>query len=216
MLETGKSMSQIQKLSSVLEKYNELHITFNDFIDSFNLHNHVNFPTHKSLHYLDLVITDTNWNIMHTVKQGHMLSDHNFIDCSLQIEKPKPQTKTVTYRKLKNIDIKRLDGDMGEALVAANNCSDLAALVDMYNVKLSAVLDNHAPQETIAVKISHGQPWFNDFIKGQIVLRRKKEKTFRLDPTEYNYQAFYYQCRYVSNITKHAKKQYYLRIYYKL
>ena len=155
-------------------------ITFNDFLDSFNLHNHVNLPTHKSLHYLDLVITDTNWNIMHTVKQGHMLSDHNFIDCSLHIEKPKPQTKTVTYRKLKNIDIKRLDGDMGEALVAANNCSDLAALVDMYNVKLSAVLDNHAPQKTKAVKISHCQPWFNDFIKGQIVLRRKKEKLLGL------------------------------------
>ena len=185
-------------------------ITFNDFLDSFNLHNHVNFPTHKSLHYLDLVITDTSWNIMHTVKQGHMLSDHNFIDCSLHIEKPKPQTKTVTYRKLKNIDIKTLGEDMGEALEAANNCSDLAALVDMYNVKLSAVLDNHAPQKTKTVKISHCQPWFNDFIKEQIVLRRKKEKTFRLDPTDYNYQAFYYKCRYVSNITKHAKKQYYL------
>ena len=65
---------------------------------------------------------------------------------------------------------------MGEALEAANNCSDLAALVDMYNVKLSEVLDNHAPQKTKTVKISHHQPWFNDFIKEQIVLRRKKEK----------------------------------------
>ena len=68
-------------------------ITFNDFLDSFNLHNHFNFPTHKSPHYLDLVITNTNWNIMHTVKQGDMLSDHNFIDWSLHIEKPKSQTK---------------------------------------------------------------------------------------------------------------------------
>ena len=84
-------------------------ITFNDFLDSFNLHNHVNFPMHKSLHYLDLVITDTNWNIMHTVKQGNTLSDHTFIDCSLHIEKPKPQ-KTVTYRKLKNQDIGRGHG----------------------------------------------------------------------------------------------------------
>ena len=161
-------------------------ITFNDFLDSFNLHNHVNFPTHKSLHYLDLVITDTSWNIMHTVKQGHMLSDHNFIDCSLHIEKPKPQTKTVTYRKLKNIDMKTLGEDMGEVHVVANNCSDLAALVDMYNVKLSAVLDYNAPQKTKTVNISHCQPWFNDFIKEQIILRRKKEKTFRLDPTDYN------------------------------
>ena len=138
-------------------------ITFNDFLDSFNVHYHVNFPTHKSLHYLDLVITDTNWNIMHTVKQGHMLSDHNFIDCSLHIEKPKPPIKIVTYRKLKNIDIKTLGEDMGEALEVANNCSDLAALVDMDNVKLSGVLDNHAPQKTKTVKISHCQPWFNDF-----------------------------------------------------
>ena len=115
-------------------------ITFNDFLNSFNVHNHVNFPTHKFLHYLDLVITDTSWNIMQTVKMGHMLSDHNVIDCSLQIEKPKLQTKTVTYRKLKNIDIKTLGEDMGEALAVANNYSDLTALVDMYNVKLPAVL----------------------------------------------------------------------------
>ena len=76
---------------------------------------------------------------------------------------------------------------MGEALVAANNCSDLAELVDMYNVKLSEVLDNHAQQKTKTVKISHHQPCFNDFINEQIVLRKKKEKTFRLDPTDYNY-----------------------------
>ena len=37
-----------------------------------------------------------------------------------------------------------------------------------------------------------------------------RKKLFRLDPTDYNYEAFYYQHRYVSNITKHVKKQYYL------
>ena len=115
---------------------------------------------------------------MHTVKQGHMLSDHNFIDCTLYIETSKPETKTATYRILRNIDIKTLGEDMGEALVAATNCSDLAALDDMYNVILSEVLDNHAPQKTKTVKISHHQPTFNDFIKEQIVLKRKKEKTF--------------------------------------
>ena len=65
---------------------------------------------------------------------------------------------------------------MSEALEAANNCSALAALVDMYNAKLSEVLDNHTPQKTKTVRISHHQPWFNDFIKEQIVLRREKEK----------------------------------------
>ena len=96
---------------------------------------------------------------------------------------------------------------MDEALEAANNCNYLAALVDIYNVKLSEVLDKHAPHKTKAVKISHHcQPWFNDFIKEQIVLRRKKEKTFRLDPMDYNYQAFYSQHRYVSNIKNRCQE----------
>ena len=33
-------------------------ITFNDFLDSFNLQKHVNFPTHIAKHHLDLYITE--------------------------------------------------------------------------------------------------------------------------------------------------------------
>ena len=32
--------------------------TFNNFLDSMNLHNKVMFPTHTSLHTLDLVLED--------------------------------------------------------------------------------------------------------------------------------------------------------------
>ena len=32
-------------------------IMFSDFLDSFNLQNHVNFPTHIANHHLDLCIT---------------------------------------------------------------------------------------------------------------------------------------------------------------
>ena len=33
-------------------------ITFNDFLDSFNLQNHVNFPMHIARYHLDLCITE--------------------------------------------------------------------------------------------------------------------------------------------------------------
>ena len=99
---------------------------------------------------------------------------------------------------------------MGEALEAANSCSDLAALVDMYSVKLSEVLDNHTPKRPKQSRFHIINPGSITSLKNKFVLRRKKEKTFGPDPTDYNYQAFYYQYRYDSNMTKHAKKQYYM------
>ena len=36
-----------------------------------------------------------------------------------------------------------------------------------------------------------------------------EEKIYLKDPTDYNYMAFYYQCRHVANVTKTAKCKYY-------
>ena len=36
-----------------------------------------------------------------------------------------------------------------------------------------------------------------------------KEKTYLKDPRDYNYMAFYYQCRHMANLTKTAKCKYY-------
>ena len=42
-------------------------IMFSDFLDSFNLKNHVSFCTHASKHHLDLCITDTTKNLVNRV-----------------------------------------------------------------------------------------------------------------------------------------------------
>ena len=60
------------------------------------------------------------------------------------------------------------------------------------------------------IKQSHNQPWFNDTIKSEIMLRRKKEHTFFADPTRYNFQAFYNQRRYIANLIKTAQRTYYI------
>ena len=59
------------------------------------------------------------------------------------------------------------------------------------------------------VKQSHRQPWFDDRIRREIIIRRKKERTYRNDPKEYNLNTFYQQCRFVSNIIKTAQRTYY-------
>ena len=68
-------------------------ITLMDFLDCFNLQNHVNFLTHIQHHHLDLVISDMLDSIVSSLNPGHLLSDHEFIHVKLHINKPVPLQK---------------------------------------------------------------------------------------------------------------------------
>ena len=86
----------------------------------------------------------------------------------------------------------------------------MSHLVDYYNTSMKSLLDKHAPEKMKVIKQSHNQPWFNNTIKSEIVLRRKKECTFFADPTHYNFPAFYNQRRYIANLIKTAQRTYYI------
>ena len=58
-------------------------ITYSDFLDLFNLKNHVTFPTHNKDHTHDLVLTDNECTTKAEVTQGDFISDH----CKLNIAK---------------------------------------------------------------------------------------------------------------------------------
>ena len=88
----------------------------------------------------------------------------------------------------------------------------LEELVSFYNDNLMKVINQHAPLKTKLLTISHSQPWFDERIKAEIILRRHKEQAFKQNPTEYNYLAFYNQRRHVANIIKTAKKQHYINV----
>ena len=59
--------------------------TFSDFLGSFNLQNHVNFPTHIEQHTANLFMDDKDNSKIGLVIRGHELSDHSFIHCNLNI-----------------------------------------------------------------------------------------------------------------------------------
>ena len=184
-------------------------ITFNDFLDSFNLENLVHFSTHKCRHKLDLLITDKNWNHGIVPSQGHMIADHNAVHARVQIQNKIKKTETITYRKIKNINKEKFANDLETAVTKIQHQNSLADKVERYNTELKGVLDRHSPVKTKTVKITYQNPWFNDKIKEEIRLRRKKEKTWNKDPTFYNFQAFYYQSRYVANLTKVTRLEYF-------
>ena len=80
-------------------------INFLDTINGFNLQNILTIPAHVKQHHLDLILDDPNNLLVHNVKPIMFLSDHCFIHCQLTIAKNPPITESVTYRKIKAIDL---------------------------------------------------------------------------------------------------------------
>ena len=176
-------------------------------MECFNLKNVVSFPTHVHQHTLDLILDDRDDPILQLVTKGHLLLDHNFIHMTLAISRPKPDKVCKTFRKLQQINHQELRDDIIHELVP--DTIQLAGLVQNYNRTLRQLLDKHAPAKSKTVKKSHEQPWFNEYIKLEIILRQKKEGQWEKDNTEYRFRAFSNQRHFVANLIRKFQKQYY-------
>ena len=103
-----------------------------------------------------------------------MLSDHNFIHCTLTVKQHLPETRSIQYRKIKKIDHVKLRNLVQDTLDTLK-INNLEQKVDHYNKTLTQCLQECAPLKTKQVKTSMKQPWFDDSIKCKIQIRRMKE-----------------------------------------
>ena len=106
----------------------------------------MNFATHKSLHQLDLILDDKEDKPITNVHRGLMLLDHCFTHAKIRTTRNPPKTEEITYRKLKNIDSRKLSRDIIEILSRTKTRS-VSQLVDYYNTSMKSVLDKHAPEK---------------------------------------------------------------------
>ena len=152
---------------------------------------------------------DRNDRLVSRVDWGHYLLDHCFVDMIMKAGIDPPPAKQITYRKLKNINLSNFNIDILHEINEFGTMP-LDQWVDYYNNTLKEILDRHAPEKTKTLRVSHQQLWFMDKIKHEIMLRRAKERKWLNNPTEYNLNSFYIQCRHVANIMKSAQKEYYI------
>ena len=146
---------------------------------------------------MDLVLVDKNSKLDYMLKQGHMITDHNFVHFYCELPSMERLERWINYRRLKDIDenafVKDILNSFNNEL--GNSTSDI---VNIYNKVLRETLNKHAPSKKKLVKQSH-----------EIKLRRKKECDWNRDQTGYSYIAFVYQRKYVSNLIRSAQKAYY-------
>ena len=77
-----------------------------DILESFDLDQHVNFPSHIHANSLDLMIFSKECDVF-SVSPSDMISDHFYVVAGLKISNKYSRTvqQTITYQKLKAINI---------------------------------------------------------------------------------------------------------------
>ena len=108
-------------------------VKLNKILESFNLVKHVNGPTHKKGHTLDLIITRAYDELVTSVEiRDPMLSDHSAVHCKLRPKKPPLERKKISYRKLRSINMNSFNDDLKQSDLLKTNAFDLIGLTEKY------------------------------------------------------------------------------------
>ena len=133
-----------------------------DLLNMYDLTQHVAVPTHISGHTLDLITTRCNHElVLRDPGADYMVSDHTFVCCQIKLPKPSLVTRTISYRKLKNIDKSAFSAEL------------------------------KAPTKTKTIVVRPCVPWFDDELKAFKSYRRYTEKLWRKNKNNTTLVAFH-------------------------
>ena len=150
----------------------------NDNINAMGYDQHVQFPTHRSGHTLDLVITEHHSNMkVISCDAGSFISDHCSVEFILSVEKENILSETKTFRDMKDADLDALNIAFGN--ISLQDHSDIDSMVNRFEMEASNILDHYVPEVTRTVIQRKPKPWFNNQIKDLKKQLRRRERVWR-------------------------------------
>ncbi|XP_049889964.1 uncharacterized protein LOC126383485 isoform X1 [Epinephelus moara] len=153
---------------------NALTRNFTSCIDSFGLHQLINFPTHLKGHTLDLIccsgLSPVDCKAISLPFSDHMLVSFNANLALSKINLP----RTISFRNIKDINLDILSSGIS-SFPNADSFSTPDELVLHYNNSLHNLLDYLAPLKTRSVTFTRSSPWFTP------ALRQLKSKGHQLE-----------------------------------
>ena len=180
---------------------------FSELLETFGLVQHVNFATHRSGHWLDLIITRSSNDVMvASPRPSLFLSDHCFAECVLAISSPGAIVKDVCFRKFSGIDFSAFRADITSSNLSELPDKDLAA---NYDSTLRAILEKHAPVQYKVKVVRPRVPWFNKDLMRLKARRRKLEKKMRKTNNVSDISTYRNVCNEYCLLLKNTKTTYY-------
>ena len=187
--------------------------SFKSMLDEFGLKQHVNVPTHKFGHVLDLVISDQSYpNLLlenGPVLEGYVESDHFPLCFHISWMKPSKPTKSIKYRRWKTLDKETFKADLKAACSTYDLTCGTNALVEFYNKTLNATLERHVPLKEKVVTEHANCPYYNDIIRSCKTERRRLERRWRRTKDPDDRQNYVSVCREMNDLLLMAKADYY-------
>ncbi|XP_050676735.1 uncharacterized protein LOC126973473 [Leptidea sinapis] len=184
---------------------------FELFLKTSNLSQHVSQPTHftaQSETLIDCVCTNVSITNL-TIDYIESLSSHAFITCSLNIRKDKIQPKCITYRPLRNIDIKSfnqsLDNIHWTNLLLLNNIHDIVSHLTFY---IKSLFDFHAPKKTTKIK-NNRYPWITYNMEMIMKCRDEAHILAKKSKLDVNVERYKHLKKYVTQALEREKQAYF-------
>ena len=183
---------------------------FKDMLFSSGLIQHVNGPTHRSGHTMDVVISRETDDIIYNVTSlDPLLSDHSAVHFVLKLTAPPPETKSITYRKYVNIDQSKWKDGVHEAFKEVSSASSCKDLLTTYNSNLNDLLNVHAPLQTKVLRSKSHSPWISQDIRSEVQRRCLLEKKWRKSGLTVHKQMYKQQINMVNKLISEAKRSFY-------
>ena len=136
----GSSSSDAGRLSGIL--------------DSFDLHEYVDFPTHIHGHSLNLMICFPVCNVLSFSASG-LISHHFSVVANLQIPSNHSRTipQTIKYRKIQSINMEAFKADIQNSDLIRYPKTNATELATQYDSVLHTLINLHAPLVTKKISI---------------------------------------------------------------
>ena len=195
-----------------IDKPSHATTAFLETLSSFNLQQHVNFPTHIHGHFLDLIICSDDFGLVSSFPSD-FISDHCTVVAELDIIHP-PQTSTtsVSYRNLNAIDIDAFKQDILDSPLCTDPANNATDSVSQYNDELRKILDRHAPLKMKIINPKPPNPWLTPGILQAKRHRRYLERAWRKNPTALNRSRFTKQIHLCNRLMAKAKSAYFSQL----
>ena len=132
-----------------------------DWINSNNLRNLVNFSTHHSSNTPDvMIVRNAQSMIASNVSPGEYFLDHREVNAIFSFPKPPLEHQTKRIQSKKSVNVEALKHDL-EAKVTVL-LKDIDRLAAGYNEMLKQTLDAHLPEKMVTFTLHPKNPWFSD------------------------------------------------------
>ena len=183
--------------------------TFHSLINSFDLIQKVNFPTHIHGHTLDQVLTKSNNDNISNVHTTDAFSDHLSVSFILNLLNPRSQNNaTISFRKYHKIDKEKMKADLLASELINNPSKEPDILYKQYHSTLSTFINKHAPLHTKHTKAKYIPGWVNDTVIAAKETKRLFEHIWRRAKSTFNRSRYMQKVHQYNRICMQAKSQF--------